>query len=323
MTQAITYPYCDTNADLEMAYNDIEDFSGYETLTGFSLVTGQTYTYSKQNCGYFGIVFEDSSRLTEKTSIATVEATASTWWYDSDNDILYVHCSNIADPDNHTITAGVDDWDALKTTCRNDAQEWVESLLDTRYPRPLPFAKNSYNSRMYDFDIRYSTALMTCVLIIRHRDPQNPIAEYLEKMVWNPGNDSGILWDHVHGRSAFSFETTKDDFNGRLENITLDASSTGRIYPAGRSDSEDHWVYRVKISTAGAVETAYFRISDDDGLTWSDPIQTSKNFIYLGNDIWVRFDGTFVLNDEWKIEVSGKIENMNSRIGSAQMEYEL
>ena len=94
---------------MQEAYKDIEKFAGKDTLVTWVAVTGQDATFQKKNTGYVGTAYEDGAILTEKTSIATVQATASTYWYDPTNDILYVHCSDGADPDTHTMTVATED----------------------------------------------------------------------------------------------------------------------------------------------------------------------------------------------------------------------
>lgn len=449
MAQASNYPYCNLTTDLQMAFKDIENFARTDTLTGFELVSGQQSTLLKRNTGYYGAVYENGVSMSVQTSIALVEANAQSFYYDSTNDILYIHPKNVTtttsissltskvithslgyypitkaynssgvevgfevthdstsqftgvfavaqsgnivysnysnnysiggavtsktivhnlgyEPivqvfdlngkvvdfelddesttqftctfavaqdgtiittrsmtdDDFNITAGVDDWNGLKTTMRNDAMEIIESLLDTDYPRPLPFAATSYNSGKYDFDIRHSCALMTCQLIIAHRDPRNALVDFLYKKVWNPIEDTGILWGyHVH-RKAFSFETTKDEFLGNVEVILIDTTSTARMFIAGNPQADLRREYRVKITTGGAVETAKFQFSDDGGLNYgtSNAWTTYGNWFHLVNDIWIRFEGTMVANDEWSIVVADEdLEHVQSNVGSMQI----
>ena len=88
--QGSTYPYCDTTTDLRRVFDGIDNFASRNVMNEFTLVSGQTNTYEKRNTGYVGAVWQDGTELTAKTSIATVEGTAGTWWYDSTNDILYI-----------------------------------------------------------------------------------------------------------------------------------------------------------------------------------------------------------------------------------------
>lgn len=306
MSQGSNYPYCNITTDLQLAFKDVETFSRADTLDTFTVVSGNAQTFSKHNTGYYGAVYEDGVALTVATSIATVQATASRYWWDPTNDILYVHCSDGLDPDTHTITAAVYTWNDLKTNCRNDAMEEVEGYLDTKYSRPLPFAKTSYNSAKYDGDLVKATALIAVRKIIEQRDPTSQLIDVFWKRVYSEEEQFGLLWEYKENKRAFSFENTADDFDGRLENLVLDATSTGRVYIAGKGKAGDHFLYRVKVDTAGVVETATFKVSDDNGRTWLTTLNTTYDqFVHLAAGIWIRFEGTFVLNDEWEIEIAG------------------
>ena len=318
MAQASTYPYCNLTTDLQMAFTDVEKFSIEDTLETWTLNSGSTY--EKRNTGFYGAVWQNGSALTEKTSIATVEATVSTFWYDSTNDILYVHMDDGADPDTaDVVTASLDTWNEIKTLARNDAQEAMEAMLDPQYPRPIPFSQTSYNTRKYDFDIRYACALLTVYFIVSRRDPKSSVAKELYDRVWNPEEDSGLLWEYYTHRKSFSFETTKDEFLGNVEVILIDSTSTARMFIAGNPYSSQRRQYRVKITTGGVAETAKFQFSDDGGLNYSaaDSWTTYGNWSYLVNDIWIRFEGTMVANDEWEIIVGDKdLEHVKSNIGA-------
>ena len=211
---AMTFPYCNTTNDLQEVYKDIEKFSGVDTISTFTLTSGNESTYDKRATGFVDIVYEDGVPLTEQTSIANVESNSGSFYYDSTNDILYVHSTDDEDPDTHTITVAVEDWPTFKTKMANAAHQQLENLLDPEYPRPLPFAMSQYNSLNYDEDIRICAALLTCINIMRHRDPNHPDIKVLQDQVWNAEEERGILWEYRKGLRSFSFETTKDQFDG-------------------------------------------------------------------------------------------------------------
>ena len=109
--------YCDVQSDLTDVYPDIERYQEKFILEGWVTVSGQANTYAVYGCGQVNMVFDNQVMLTLKTSIATVQASAGSWWYDSSNDILYVHA---IDSDNLTSVAqsttqitGGEDWDTL------------------------------------------------------------------------------------------------------------------------------------------------------------------------------------------------------------------
>lgn len=308
---AHNFPYCNTGADLQYVFNGIEKFSGIETIETFTATAGQSKTFDKRNTGYVGIVYEDGISLTEKTSIATVEATASTWWYDSTNNILYVHCSDDADPDTHEIKAG-EDWATLKTFYSERAFQQLEGLLDKKYPRPLPFAAEQYNSKNYDADIVEAAARLTCINIIRHSKPDNPLIKTLQDLVWNAEEEKGVIWEYSKGLRTFSFECTADQFNGNIKLISRDVNSTGLIFLAGTGDRSTREKIFIKIVTGGAVETATWKHSTDNKTSWSSETTTSLQYAYLINNIYMKFSGTFVANDEWEVNIAGDPEMLTS-----------
>ncbi len=73
--------------------------------SNWNLTSAQTNTYEVSWASpVLSVIEADSGNgYVKKTSIATVEATANTWWYDSVAGKLYVHSSDDADPDTHTV----------------------------------------------------------------------------------------------------------------------------------------------------------------------------------------------------------------------------
>jgi hypothetical protein len=76
-------------------------------LTGWTLTTDQTYTHEAEFDEDIGAaldeVYENGTALAAKTSIATVEATAGTYWHDMANKLVYVHTTGGDDPINALI----------------------------------------------------------------------------------------------------------------------------------------------------------------------------------------------------------------------------
>jgi len=305
-------PYCNCTSDLQYIFNGIEKFSGIETIETFTATSGQDKTFDKRGTGYVGIVYEDGVPLTVKTSIATVQAAASSYWYDSTNDILYIHASGSDDPDNYTITVAAEDWATLKTFMSERAFQQLEGMLDRKYPRPLPFAAEQYNSKNYDADIVEAAARLTCINIIRHRDPDSPLIKVLQDLVWNAVDEMGVIWEYSKGLRAFSFECTADQFNGNIKLITRDAASTGLIFLAGTGDRSNLEKINILIVTGGAVGTATWKYSRDLKATYSGTINTSLQYIYLVNNLYMKFSGTFVTDDEWEVNIAGDPEMLTS-----------
>jgi hypothetical protein len=89
-----------------------------ELVTNFTLTTAQTYTYQisylNETITLADLKTEttrkavvacelDGVALLVKTSIATVEATAGTYWHDTANALLYIHPPDDGSPNHHTV----------------------------------------------------------------------------------------------------------------------------------------------------------------------------------------------------------------------------
>jgi hypothetical protein len=88
-----------------------------KTLFGFTAVGGgapNTYSMAFARLhqtsvitgGMYGRVIgvqENATALTERASLAAVDAAAGSWWWDEPNELLYVHTSTGADPDTFTL----------------------------------------------------------------------------------------------------------------------------------------------------------------------------------------------------------------------------
>lgn len=314
---SMAFPYCNTTSDLQGVMKDIERFAGKDTLVTFTLTSGQASTYEKRHTGYIGIVYQNGAALTEKTTIADVESNASSFYYNSTTDILYVHMDDGNDPDTaDTITVAVDDWATFKTSMRNRASQQLESLLDRKYPRPLPFAMEQYNDFNYDSDIVMACAILTCINIIQSRDIDHPLLKTLWDKVWNPEEEKGVIWEYNQGIRAFSFEATGDEFNGNIQPLIVDSSSSGLIHLAGKGDRGTLRKVIVLITTGGAVGAAKWKYSLDNETSWSSIVTTTINYQHLTNEVFLKFSGTFVANDKWQVDILGDEYETNPKIRS-------
>ena len=115
-----------------------------------------------------------------------------------------------------------------------------------------------------------------------------------------------------NGDRAFSFETTADEFNGNIQQLVKGTGSTGLIQLVGNGNRSGHEKVYIKITTAGAVETAKFKYSTDNETTWSDEILCTIQYVPLIDGIYLKFSGTFVENDKWLVNVIGGQENITN-----------
>lgn len=93
--------------------------------TGFTLTGGKTYTYQTAQVKQVMGVTEVDTGITyvKQTSIASVESTASSWYWDGA--LLYVHTSDGTSPTNHVITREI-----LNTDCKGP---WGGYIANTHW----------------------------------------------------------------------------------------------------------------------------------------------------------------------------------------------
>jgi hypothetical protein len=315
--------YCNLTTDLLRAYQNIYSFLQPKEITGWTLASGQVSTYVSNATGYCSAVFQDGSPLTSKTSIALTEATASTFYYDATNDKLYVHTSAGTDPDgNNTIEIGIDRVTFLGE-CRAVAQGEFESMLDRRFPRPLPESEDrtSYLGRKYDEDIIMAVAKLTCAIAISSFNPQSNAADDIVARLRNEAIT--IISEHNENKRAFTFETTKPEI-GNVSIIPYAVSGDGMFEITGVYAGANDAYLRVKIILGGAIGTATYKYSTDDGTTYNTTaITTANTWASLTSGLYIRFDdrgGTFTADDVWRMYAVSSDKSMSRpSIGSIDL----
>jgi hypothetical protein len=309
---AITY--CNTTSDLTNAYREIDRYKGYFTLDSTKWAVHASNVYIQKETGQVNALFEDGVPLTKMASLALIVAAAQ-WFYDSTNDYLYVWCTANADPDTKTMESG-ESWAAFKATCRNDAQEMLEGFLRNVFV--TPFRKiiapdESYNSASYDFWIVRATALLTCYLMVKRLNLDDKLAEYLYREVYNtepePGEKRGIVQYILDGAISLKIQRSNREPGGFNVYDYASNTATAFVEITGSYLGSQKQIWRLQIDTSGAVGTATWKLSKDQGTTWDTTLQKTRKSdsdqrrFTLGSGIDAEFVGTFVSGDYWDIEL--------------------
>ena len=307
--------YCNITTDLTDAYARIEEYAAMRMrLEGFEAYSGSVYKL--ENSGHVEKLYEDGTELVEVDSLGEVNG-AGKWYYDSSEDVLYVWCSDGADPDTHEMERGFD-WTALKTRMRNQAQDEIDAMLDKRFPRPIPQSRGYWTTNKYDIPLVRATAFLTCANIVKMFGNYE-LAERLRKQVTDPETGGGIIDRYNSGELRFSWETSPDEAghwdlepdsgnngDGFIEVRGLYGGlATEEFWEEGEVPLVEEEVWLVEIDKAGAVGTATFKWSRDNGETWEETEQeTDYEWISLAAGIKIRFwdrGGEFALGDKWRI----------------------
>jgi len=311
--------YCNITTDLSDQIPDIGRYMERRILRPFFAVTGNANTYACRSQGQTNMVFDDGEALTLKTSIATVQATAGTWWYDITVDTVYVHAkgSDTLTTATITIEAG-EDWDALLTRINNRMYNFMNGILNPAYPTPIaPRIVRNESTDDYDYILIKSNALLTCSEIIRRRATDDALAEKLYNMVWNTNVDTAeekgllnqlrdgdiVLTDQITARETGSFNYWPDSGNTTDTPLWIYGQYTGETY--------QRW--KLEFDNTAATGTATFKLSRDGGTTWD--LETQDTFDSTGDDrrmpllsgLYAIFDpdtgNDYTDGDSWVIEV--------------------
>lgn len=283
--------YCNVTTHLTNEVPTIEMCQQKRVVEGWVLASDQTKTYQHYATGQVNQVFADGVKLTAKTSIATVEATASTWWYDPATDIVYIQNSAGTDPDSSNVIEVGEDWATFKATMRNNAMEFMNSILCRVYNVPLiPRSIQSHTTDDYDYIIVRACALLTCALIMLRKNPADPAGEKLYRNVWNPdketGEPKGLLNQLLDGDVILTDQMSSKRVGGWI--IVPQAANTITRGPIITGEYTG-WMqkrYRIQIDTSGAPGIATYKVSyDGAGTVWDLTLQPT----YHGADDEYRF----------------------------------
>lgn len=327
--------YCNTTTDLTDQYPDIGRYTENRILENWYATSGQNNTYEVRGCGQVNQVFDDGEQLTEKTSIATVGATAGTFWYDSDVNTVYVHAKggdNLTTA-SITIEAG-EDWDVLLTRINNRMYNLMNGILNKSYPTPIPPRIARIESTDdYDYILIKCNALLTCSELIFRRSTDDPIGIKLYKRVWylspEPGEDKGLLNQIIDGDIALTDQVTaRETGSVNYWPYASNAQDTP-IWVYGKYTGLNYERWKLAFDTAGATGTATFKLSRDGGTNYDLTLQktfdtnSDDRRMPLVSGLSVLFDpdtsNSYGDGDYWTIEVFPQDDIVNvAKVGNAR-----
>jgi hypothetical protein len=173
-----------------------------------------------------------------------------------------------------------------------------------------------------------SAAHLACYFLIA---PYNKtLADELMAKVTNDDN-TGWLDKIRNGEINLDQEDAIDKNRGILKEVSINASSTGSIVAIRGTPSTDYDRIKIIISTAGtftegSASTVKFDtyVRDATGMKidqFANADTIDGSFQLVGHAMYVRFSpGVYTINDEWELEVSGRIDTSTMAVKSAVAE---
>mgnify|MGYP003148546675 CR=1 FL=1 len=311
-----TFKYA-TSTDLQRVYSRIGDYDTKAPVYNF-VSTGVNHFYKAYNTGkidqlYFnGIegtaVTDDPNANYEYRYSPTVDSVE-----------VYIDTDN---PNDIQIEAGVDFQTLIDDVLENASQE-INTLLDARYPIPIPKAflyssDPANDTPQYDPIIIRTTCYLAIANLMRSQDPLSEEADKFYSLITNAEN-TGLIDEVNAGKRKLNFEIDATDKSGNIIEVTR----TGTMHLVETYGSYSGKLYdRIQIicTTLGVYGVAKVTIKtfDGDKLYGNENtgIEITGGLQHISGGIYARFEGnSMAVDDRWDIEVrSSALSETNAPI---------
>lgn len=313
---------CNLTTDLSDVYSDLAYFRRYRRLDGFVSVGSDIWEL--RNTGYVDMIFEDKQAMT-RAADDTDSPSAGEFSYHSAEDKIRVQFTGSKAPSVLVVEQGLD-WPNFLSRMRAKAQEEIEEFLRPFYV--IPFQKiavpyQSNDGASWPLPLIRAVAELTVSNIINAVEPGHQLAVDLRRRVDLDVDASsvggalsqfstlkGFIQKIRDGNLVLRLEKTKRFNNGYELVVGASNSSTAFVRVSGDYNNTLRQIWQITIDGAGAVGTATFKWSKDNGSTFK---KTTENTLpstpdferryELDDGLFIEFIGTFSLNDTWDIHL--------------------
>ncbi len=332
-SQLLTENYTDSTANTDEAVDLIE--------TQIDVTDGSQFNYGdiiRIDSEKMIVTNISSNKLTvQRGALDTTTATHNTgvdiyigiswteigqWFYTKADDHILYYVDNGTDP-NDLQTEGGSDFTTLIDDVLENASQELNTLLDARYPIPIPKAflyssDPANDTPQYDPIIVRTTCYLAAANLIRSTDPLSEQADKFYSLVTNIDNN-GLIDEINSGKRKLNFEIDTSDKSGNIVEITR-TGTMHCIETYGTYTGELYDRIQIICTTGGVYGDAKVSIKtygDDKlfGTVLTDEIITGR-LQHIHGGLYARFQGNSMsVGDRWDIEVrSAGLVNTNSPI---------
>jgi len=303
--------YC-THRELKDVFPQVDEFDVKTPLYGWVEVT--TNKYAAHDSGLVTQLFADGEDLGPAQSAHTDLNVEGEWFYNSAEDVCYYYSAS--NPLDKLMEAG-EEFSTLITRILKNASRYFDSRVDGGIPRDQWKDKEGN----YDYLVIRTTALIAAYFLVTGRNAGSELAVTLKEEF-----DFNIEQINT-GQSKLSYQVSSDSSQGVLREVTAPQNANPLYIVDTRGNFAGVYeLFKIKISTAGAIGTAKFDVysSDSDGLKnnkTTDGEIINGQYQSIGFGLQVRFSGkddssVATINDEWELECWGITEHMDGSPGS-------
>lgn len=316
--------FCNATTDLFWIEPDIDQYDQKRILTpNWAVDSGSRYIL--ENSGHIDQLYAAGTDLGAAQASAAACDTNSEWFYNTSTDAVVYYDSATA-PNAQVMSAGRD-WATLKTAAINRASDFVRNAVNKPILPRIGTQIQSETLRDYEDVIIRSTSIMACFYLIQPYDREKALA--IRNEAYDPELKLGYLDQIKAGILPLWNETSNQQAEGVLVNVTKDATTTGSIIRVRGEASVDYDLIDIKIVTgdtmvSGSASTGTYSswVKDTTGFgntAVAVAVVISGGWQAVGDGMYVMFgQGLYVANDHWTLEVSGSEIEAGTRIKSYQ-----
>ena len=318
----VSTSYCDRE-DLAFVKGDIGQYDRKSSIQNWVTSSGII-----RKSAYVGqpvsMVYRDGLELGSAQASSGAVDTDGEWYYDSDEDVLWVASSN------NPAVACVIEIGTDVATLQNEAIKRASDFIRS-YVNKTILARSGTNQAdatgdTYEEIITRSCAILAVSYLIKPHD--RDLSDYYEKQVVDKETGMGFLDRIKRGEIKLWNEASERMGEGIVSVISQNTNSTGSIVDTRGQANVAYDNIKVIVTTGGtfALGTASpvridSYVSDDTGLQMLQQASNEKvdgSYIAIGRGISVRFSaGVYTADDTWSVEVNGEFVTSGA-IKSAQ-----
>jgi len=319
--------FCNITTDLQNIEPAIDNYDRKRILTPNWQASGTSNLYYLYNSGFVNVLFKDGKDLGAEQG--SEPSSDDQWRYvEADDRLEFYLASSSTTALNGAVFEGGQDFDTLKQKIVNEQSDRIRSFINRPIFKRKRSAYQGASETSYDWVLVHSNAALACAALIRPMDPEK--ANAIEQRIISPDGE-GLLDKTKRGEYALWHETTAEKNEGRVRDISVNASTTGGIvdtksYAPPTVDWDD---IRIVISTAGTFAAGTSSpvkfdsyVKSDEGIRMTKVMENETlngSYQAIGHGLYGRFDeGVYTLNDEWGIIVTGGADE-NAEVKSAQL----
>ena len=309
-----TFKYA-TSIDLKRVFSRISDYDNKISIYNFENVS--TNFYKAYNTGNVDQLYFDG---VDGTAVVDTPNENYEYKYTASTDSLEVFLT--VDPNDIQVEAGSDFATLIDDVLENASQE-LNTLLDARYPIPVPkaflySADPANDTPQYDPIVIRTTCYIATANLIRSTDPLSEEADKFYSMVTN-ADETGLIDEVNAGKRKLNFEIDASDKSGNVIEVT----NTGTMHCVETYGDYSGSLYdRIQVicTTRGAYGIAKVTIKTYDGDKLfgaeSTDIEITGGLQPIVGGLFARWQGNEMeVNDRWDIEVRSKnLQDTNSPI---------